>query len=77
MRKTIEVVKCDVCGISNEATEIMQVKYPVIFTTDQTEGRPTKPYVSMELIDLCDSCAKAVLKLEGQGAQGHNEYRFR
>lgn len=72
MKKTIEKFYCDVCGA--ECKDIKQINYPVVFYTDQTEGRSCNPYISNEKIDVCDNCCKQILKVSGRGAQGVNEY---
>lgn len=71
MRKMIEAVVCDLCGATKN---VEQINYPVIFTTEQNEGRPVEPYISDEKIDLCDKCMKKVLKIKAHGAQGINDY---
>ena len=77
MRTTYTVVKCDVCS-KDKASE---TSISVVFTTEQCEGRPTKPYLQNVEIDLCDDCLGRVL-LQGEhlfahGAQGHNSYYFK
>lgn len=72
MRKTIEVTTCDVCKLNKPVTEI---KYPVVFHTDQTEGRATAPYISMQSLDVCEECKPKILMVHGWGAQGYNEYK--
>lgn len=74
MKKTIETVYCDIC--KTEA-ECITGKFPVRFLTDQTEGRPCKPYLSFKSIDVCNNCLDKILTLEATGAQGYNQYRFR
>lgn len=75
MRLVIEKCICDVC--KNEVEKITTVNYPVIFHTEQTEGRSCSPYISKEKLDLCDECAERVLMLDGWGAQGVNSYAIR
>ena len=36
MKKTIEYTICDICG---KEADTENINYPVLFTTDQTEGR--------------------------------------
>lgn len=76
MRKqmTITTIICDICKAESENCKA--VSYPVIFHTDQTEGRPCEPYISSEKIDICEECAKNVLKLRGYGCQGENIYEI-
>ena len=73
MTKTIEKFYCDICGVEGDV-DIELIKYPVIFHTDQTEGRCCEPYISYENIDVCDKCRKQILKLSAVGAQGYNKY---
>ena len=73
MRKTVEIVKCDLCG-KVKKTGCHTVKYPVLFTSDQTEGRSCEPYISYENIDVCDECLSKIIKVTGYGAQGYNNY---
>ena len=75
MRLVIEKCICDVC--KKEVERITTVNYPVIFHTEQTEGRSCSPYISKEKLDLCDECAERVLMLDGWGAQGVNSYYIR
>lgn len=75
MRKIIELCSCDVC--KKETDKVTEVKYPVIFHTEQTEGKPCSPYISYDKIDLCDDCADRVLLLDGWGGQGCNKYKIR
>lgn len=72
MKKTIEKYYCDICGA--ECEDVKQINYPVIFHTDQTEGRCCKPYISYTRIDVCDKCCEKILKLSAVGAQGYNKY---
>ena len=74
MKKMIEQYFCDIC---KKEAAITSVNYPVIFHTDQTDGRAQKPYISQEKIDVCDECRKRLLMLDGWGAQGYNKYEFR
>lgn len=76
-----EVVLCDVCGVSNAKGLVMEsIKISVIFTTEQTEGRPIDPHLSIEKVDLCQGCLDKILQgnmLFGSGAQGNNTYQFK
>ncbi len=74
MKKTIEVTSCDICKMEKP---VVAINYPVIFTTDQTEGRPCKPYISQEKIDVCEACKSRILTIEGYGAQGCNTFRIK
>ena len=73
-RVVIEKCICDVC--KKEVEKVTEVNYPVIFHTDQTEGRSCIPYISKEKLDLCDECAEKLLILHGWGAQGINQYEI-
>ena len=76
MKKT--TMFCDVC--KEEAKVAEEKKIQVIFTTDQTEGRGTTPYLSIEKIDICQKCNDKILRgnyLIGSGAQGYNNYSFK
>ena len=72
MKKTIEKFYCDICGA--ECENVKQINYPVIFHTDQTEGRSCNPYISNQNIDACNNCCEKILKLSAVGAQGYNQY---
>lgn len=72
MKKMIEVCTCDVCGAQPHLTQ--RVNFPVLFHTEQTEGRPVVPYISQQQLDLCDACVGKFLLIHGDGAQGHNSY---
>ncbi len=74
MKKTVEQYFCDVC--KKEAVTV-PINYPVIFHTDQTEGRGCSPYISQEKLDVCDECRKHMLLLHGWGAQGCNDYELK
>ena len=79
MRENITVVKCDTCK-ENMASHSQPTDLQVIFTTEQTEGRSTKPYLSMQKVDLCDKCKAFILEghyVFGSGAQGHNDYHIK
>lgn len=72
-----ETYYCDVC---EEEKEIKNLDIQVIFTTDQTEGRSKSPYLSKQIIDICDDCMSYLLQgyyLFGSGAQGYNKYWFK
>lgn len=73
-RQTVTIVKCDLCG---KEENVRHLKYPVLFTTDQTEGRGCTPYISHKELDLCDECIDKVIKITGWGAQGYNHYSIK
>lgn len=66
---------CDICGENTKEKDIFQVNYPVIFTTNQTDGVNSKPYLEQKQIDICRHCADKVLKITASGCQGYNEYK--
>lgn len=76
MKKTIDQYFCDICGNMTKEDGLHRIKYPVIFHTDQTEGRASRPYISLKDIELCHHCFGKALKIHGVGAQGHNTYSF-
>lgn len=67
---------CDICGENTKEKDIFQVNYPVIFTTNQTDGDSSKPYIEQKQIDICRHCADKVLKITASGCQGYNEYKI-
>jgi len=90
MRK--EIFSCDVCkkekepyksnvfgGAKREDKVFLDSKIQIIFTTEQTEGRSCKPYLSIENLDICDECLDKAAEgnsIFAHGAQGHNTYYF-
>lgn len=66
---------CDICGA--EFAEQRSVNVPVVWTTEQTEGRSCEPYYRAERLDLCEDCADRVHVVKATGAQGRNRYVFR
>ena len=74
MKKTIEYTICDICG---KEADTENINYPVLFTTEQTDGRACKPYVSQQKLDVCADCMGKIIKLTATGAQGCNTYRVR
>ena len=44
MKKTVEHFFCDICG--KEEKDVKHLNYPVIFQTEQTEGRSVEPYIT-------------------------------
>ena len=71
MKRTITQTYCDIC---KKELPITSVTYPVFFVTEQTEGRPCKPYISNVNIDMCEKCKRAALMIKAIGAQGVNQY---
>lgn len=72
-----DTFRCDLCGTEMGHNEVFQAKLPVIFTTEQNEGRPSKPYVQMEQLDLCRECLDRYIAVAASGAMGVNDYRWR
>lgn len=73
---TITKIKCDVCGKEPAQT----IQSSVIFTTEQTEGRPVPPYQQIMKFELCDFCLGYMMDgntVMAHGAQGHNCFYFR
>lgn len=70
---TTEIVKCDICGVESDCKTI---SYPVLFVTEQTEGKPCVPYISQEKIDVCPDCMCKIIKVTAYGAQGHKTFRI-
>lgn len=61
---------CDLCGVSNANT----FKPLVEFTTEQTEGRMVRPYITTTDVELCNDCLNKVVVLRASGAQGNNKF---
>lgn len=65
---------------ANDLKAIPTTQISVIFTTEQTEGRSTRPYPTVKALHLCQGCMNRVLNGEipfAQGAQGYNTYYFK
>ena len=73
MKKITETFYCDICKTE---CKIIQVNYPVLFYTEQTEGRSCKPYISYQKIEVCPNCCDQILKVSATGAQGFNDYKI-
>ena len=75
----IEEIKyfCDVCKKETNYEGCFRVNYPVIFTTNRTDGVASKPYIEQKQIDICRDCADKILKITASGCQGYNEYKVR
>lgn len=72
------ICKCDLC--EKVSPEFQSKEIQVIFTTDQTEGRSTLPYLSNERIDICGNCLNKVLEgnyIFAEGAMGYNNFYFK
>ena len=82
MRK--EIACCDICKkdipITKENEHLLGKKLNVVFTTETTEGRACKPYLSDVTVDICQDCLQKYIdkfQLIGWGAQGYNTYKFK
>lgn len=72
-----EIVTCDLC---RKDKNVVTKKMGVIFETDQTEGRPSKPYIDSANLDICSACLSHVLKgnyIFAYGSMGYNKYYFK
>lgn len=67
-----KTVVCDCCKLEKPT---QKVKYPVLFLTEQTEGRSVKPYISYQELDMCKDCMRVNISISGTGAMGYNEYK--
>ena len=70
---------CDVC---KKEAKVDNKSLPVIFTTEQTEGRGVKPYLTTSKLDICESCENHIVQGRGNflwahGAMGYNTYYFK
>lgn len=77
----IEKYICDINKCENEPkAKNSGLAMQVIFTTEQNEGRPTKPYFQMVHLDICDSCLDRILHkgsyITARGAMGDNCYEI-
>lgn len=74
-----EIVTCDIC--KEDSDTALNKSVPVVFTTEQTEGYPTKPYVTAVKVDICGDCEVYMADnrefLTAAGAQGNNRYWFK
>lgn len=68
---------CDMCGIEMEQNVVHHRSLPVLFLTEQNEGRPVKPYITTQEIDLCPDCLDRCTVIEADGAMWVNDYRWR
>lgn len=75
MKESIEIITCDLCG--SKVDGIVNVSYPVLFMTDQNEGRSCVPYIEEKKLDLCPECLEKSCRITAQGAQGYNIYFMR
>lgn len=74
------LVTCDICKATISTPKKERDKIPVVFLTEQTEGRYTTPHITFETMDICDTCKQkliADMPLVAEGAQGYNRYSWR
>ena len=75
-----EIYMCDICGEEAGAPRKGDdTPRQVIFTTEQNEGRATKPYFDYVKIDWCEQCRMKALggcAIFATGAMGYNKYEF-
>lgn len=74
---TITKYTCDIC---QEPAKFLQQRVPVVFITEQTEGRPCRPHLTAKTLDLCERCFQRIVDsypLKASGAQGTNTYEWR
>ncbi len=72
MEVVTKKILCDCC---KKEKPTQKIKYPVLFTTEQTEGRSVNPYISYQELDLCADCIRINVGIAGSGAMGYNEYK--
>lgn len=83
-RTVVSLIKCDICSAELElkqgAIDNIKKDVQVVFTTEQTEGKNTTPYLRIVTIDLCDGCYSKILDGNmpfAAGAMGYNNYWFK
>jgi len=79
----METYTCDICAEiidTKQKWSGIHASIPVVFTTEQTEGRPIQPYLAQQGMDICHLCYAKIIKGKlpfGAGAQGYNRYCFK
>ena len=79
-KEEIIIMHCDIEKCESKNATAYNGSIQVIFTTEQTEGRPIKPHPLNVKIDLCSSCLQKVCEgnaIFASGAQGYNRYWFK
>lgn len=77
MVKTVMEFMCDICKNKVQPDQLFQqVKLPIIFHSETTEGRPTKAHIEFETVDVCRDCLMKAININAVGAQGNNRYWF-
>lgn len=68
----------DFCDICKSKEKVSKKRIPIIFTTEETEGRSCEPYLTIETLDICENCYKTMIDNStipnAHGAQGYNTY---
>lgn len=77
MKKKVTLYICDVCKKEVEEKDLHSTALPVLFHNEQTEGRPCKPYVSIEKMDICTNCLNKAVTIHGEGVGGNNTYEIK
>lgn len=73
----IETFRCDICREIIPRGAVKRI--PIVFDTEQTEGRSCKKHLTYNDIHICDKCEGRLVQsfpLIGSGAQGYNSYRW-
>lgn len=72
----MEIIKKSIiCDCCKKEKPTQKVNYPVLFLTEQTEGRSVKPYISNQELDMCADCIRINISISGTGAMGYNKYK--
>ena len=70
MKKYVTEYYCDLCGSKFEReADLTRLAVPTLYTYDDTEGKPCRPYVMSESHDFCQDCLCKVVVLESAGFQ--------
>jgi hypothetical protein len=70
---------CDIedCGLVVTEKDVRE--YDIVFTTETTEGRAVKPYLSPQEIYMCEKHHQQYLEaqpIKAHGAMGYNTYKM-
>lgn len=72
-----DTFRCDICGTEVDQYAVFHAELPVMFTTNQNDGKPHDPYVDVAHVDLCPDCLDRCVTVEASGMMGVNKYRWR